>query len=223
MTENTFDDLMKKRFSPEQQEAIKETAKKKINTIKEKRRNAKPLVKPCPFCHSGGLFRNSVEVVEKQLEYSVAYTFRCKECGGQGAFKTTEDEARSFWNRRGKLERGAKLVSRTKPTRGTKGCILSSGGDSPHFRVYRKHNPPKLRQGLLEPDVEFVDYYLDLDFLFDLWMEIDEAPMEYKEYLQPDGTKIKILGYTEHAWKGGEKYPDLKPGETQIIDSDEEK
>ena len=200
-----------------------------MTDIKKKRREAKPLIKPCPFCHSGGTFGNSVEVVKEKRDspcddwggddygYTV-YAFRCKECGGQSAFKEKEEEARRLWNRRGKLERGAKLISRTRPVKGTKGCILSSGGSSPHFRVYRAHNP----DGAVTVGSDFDAYYLDLDFLFDLWVEIDDDPMEYKEYLQPDGTKIKILGFTEFAWKGGKKYPELKPGETQKIEIETE-
>jgi hypothetical protein len=59
-----------------------------------------------------------------------------------------------------------------------------------------------------------------MSFLFDLWMSMDDDPMELKEYQQPDGSTIKILGYTEFAWKGGKKFPELKSGETQIL-SDE--
>jgi Restriction alleviation protein Lar len=185
------------------------------DSVKEKIKNIKPLIKPCPFCFGGGVFDSKVELVEGKGRNPVAlvYAYRCPNCGAQSAFKETIDEARKLWNRRGKLEREAKLISRTKPIKGTKGCILSSTGSCPHFRVYRKDNP----DGVVTPGAKFDDYYLDLNFLFDLWMEIDDDPMEYKEYLQPDGEKIKILGYTEFAWKGGKKYPKLKPGETQIL------
>jgi len=196
------------------------------STFKEKMKNAKPLIKQCPFCHSGGLFDNNVEVIKEYRtghigwggdcdEYSV-YAYRCKDCKAQSAFKEKEEDARKLWNQRGKLKPEAKLISRTKPVEGTRGCILSTSGSSPHFRVYRKHNP----DGMVTPGSDFDDYYLDLDFIFDLWMKIEDDPMEYKEYLQPDGTKIKILGFTEFAMKGGKKYPDLKPGETQIIEDE---
>jgi hypothetical protein len=194
------------------------------NSIKEKIKNLKPLIKPCPFCFSGGGFskKETIKLIEESRDYShwgksschLIYAYRCLNCGAQSAFKETIDETRKLWNRRGKLENDAKLISRTKPIKGTKGCILSSTGSCPHFRVYRKHNP----DGVVTPGADFDDYYLDLNFLFDLWMKIDDDPMEYKEYLQPDGRKIKILGYTEFAWKGGKKYPELKPGETQIVE-----
>lgn len=189
-------------------------------SIKDRIKNAKPLIKPCPFCYQKAELiknhRSYVDGMGDDVEWAV-YAFQCKNCKSQSAFKEKEEDARRAWNRRGKLDPKAELVSRSKPIKGTKGCILSTGGSEPHLRIYRKHNP----DGRVTPGSDFDDYYLDLDFIFDLWLAIDDDPMEYKEYLQPDGTKIKILGYTEFAWKGGKKYPALKPGETQILEKEE--
>jgi len=66
-----------------------------------------------------------------------------------------------------------------------RGCILSTGGSSPHFRVYQKHNP----DGVVTPGSAFDDYYLDLDFIFNLWMSIENDPME----CQLPRTKVRGL------------------------------
>jgi len=170
------------------------------------KRKIKPLIKPCAFCYS--------DQIKPGANSFGNFFYYCDECGSRSGEQKTEKEALSLWNRRGPLHPKAVLVSRTRPVKGTKTCILSTGGKHPFLRVYKKHNPDIE----IPSDKEFIDYCLDLDFIFDLWAEIDDTPMEDKTYQQPDGTMINVLGFSEYAMWATRGQEELKPGETTTVD-----